>query len=56
MDIRAGHGKQMIEFSKICFDECGLEQSKQFHELAITKTGLNTHKLKLTLADLKEYP
>ncbi|MFM7079241.1 MAG: class I SAM-dependent methyltransferase [Bacteroidota bacterium] len=56
LDIGAGLGKQMIALSKVGFDTYGFEPSKQFHERAISKMGINPDKLKLGMIEEVEYP
>lgn len=55
LDIGAGLGKQMIALSKAGFDTYGFEPSKQFHERAISKMGINPDKLKLGMIEEVEY-
>ena len=56
LDIGAGLGKQMIALSKAGFDTYGFEPSKQFHERAISKMGINPEKLKLGMIEEVDYP
>jgi 2-polyprenyl-3-methyl-5-hydroxy-6-metoxy-1,4-benzoquinol methylase len=56
LDVGAGLGKQMIALSKAGFDAYGFEPSKQFHERAISKMGINPDKLKLGMIEEVEYP
>ena len=56
LDIGAGLGMQMLALSKIGFDTYGFEPSKQFHERAISKMGINPDKLKLGMMEEVEYP
>jgi 2-polyprenyl-3-methyl-5-hydroxy-6-metoxy-1,4-benzoquinol methylase len=56
LDIGAGLGKQMIALSKAGFSTYGFEPSKQFHERAISKMGINPDKLKLGMIEEVEYP
>jgi len=56
LDIGAGLGKQMIALSKAGFETYGFEPSKQFHERAISKMGINPERLKLGMIEDVEYP
>ncbi|MEX2527024.1 MAG: class I SAM-dependent methyltransferase [Gemmatimonadota bacterium] len=56
LDIGAGLGKQMMALSKAGFDTYGFEPSKQFHEKAISKMGINPDKWKLGMIEEVEYP
>ena len=56
LDIGAGLGKAMTALKKAGFDTYGFEPSKQFHERAITKMGINPDKLKLGMVEEVEYP
>jgi ubiquinone/menaquinone biosynthesis C-methylase UbiE/rRNA maturation protein Nop10 len=56
LDIGAGLGKAMIALSNAGFDAYGFEPSKQFHERAITKMGIDPKKLTLGMIEQVEYP
>jgi len=55
LDIGAGLGKAMIALKKAGFDTFGFEPSKQFHERAISKMGIQSDKLKLGMLEEMEY-
>ncbi len=56
LDIGTGLGKAMHAMSRSGFDTYGFEPSKQFHERAITKMGINPEKLKHGMIEDVEYP
>lgn len=56
LDIGAGLGKAMIALGKAGFDCYGFEPSKQFHERAVLKMGIDPTKLKLGQVEDVEYP
>lgn len=56
LDIGAGLGKQMIALSNAGFETYGFEPSKQFYDRAISKMGIDSHKLKLGMIEDMDYP
>ena len=56
LDIGTGLGKAMIAMSKSGLDTYGFEPSKQFHERAISKMGINPGRLKLGMIEDMDYP
>ena len=56
LDIGTGLGKAMIAMSKSGLDTYGFEPSKQFHERAISKMGINPERLKLGMIEDMDYP
>ena len=56
LDIGAGLGKAMIALKNAGFETYGFEPSKQFHERAISKMGINPQYLKLGMIEEMDYP
>ena len=55
LDIGAGIGKAMLALSNAGFDAFGIEPSESFFEMAISKNGISTEKLKLSSVENAEF-
>lgn len=56
LDIGAGLGKAMLALSRAGCDAYGFEASKDFHERAITRMGVDPDRLKLGTIEAVNYP